>query len=146
MMTTDYATTRDGRRIEVETLPSRVTSRRRRADRHIGCPVEWLKRVLPLVQSKEQLAIAIWLHRRHVICRSDLFTVPNEVLREDLGLSRYVKYKALRHLEQARVIAVTRNGNQALGVRLVSVAKLVDFERRRVSYGDFMGITVLSCG
>src|SRR5262249_22072284 len=107
------------RRIEVETLPRRVTSRRPRADRHIGCPVEWLKRVLPLVRSKEQLAIAIWLHRRRVICRNDLFTVPNEALGEDLGLSRYVKYKALRHLEQAKVIAVTRNGNHALGIKLL---------------------------
>jgi hypothetical protein len=33
------------------------------------------------------------------------------------------------------------------GVRpsLVSVAKLVDFERGHVSYADFIGITVLSC-
>jgi hypothetical protein len=29
--------------------------------------------------------------------------------------------------------------------RLVSVAKLVDFERGHVSYADFIGITVLSC-
>jgi hypothetical protein len=110
---------RDGRRVEVETPPSRVTPTRRRADRHIGCPVEWLKRVLPLVQSKEQLAIAIWLHRRRVISRCDLFTVPNEALWQDLGLSRYVKYKALRHLERARVIAITRDGNHALGVKLL---------------------------
>jgi hypothetical protein len=58
MMDTDYATTRDGRRIEVETLPSRVTPKQR-ADAYIGCPVEWLKRVLPLVKTKEQLAFAI---------------------------------------------------------------------------------------
>ena len=31
---------------------------------HIGCPLEWLKCVIPVVQSKEQLAVAIWLHRR----------------------------------------------------------------------------------
>jgi hypothetical protein len=119
MMTAEYATTSDGRRIEVETLPSRGTPRRPRAERHIGCPVEWLKRVLPLVQSKEQLAIAIWLHRRRVICRSDLFTVPNEALWEDLGLSRYVKYKALRNLEKAGVLTITRNGNHPLGVKLL---------------------------
>jgi hypothetical protein len=31
-------------------------------------------------------------------------------------------------------------------IRLVSVAKLVDFERGQVSYADFIGITVLSRG
>jgi hypothetical protein len=117
-MTTEYVI-RDGQRIEVETLPCRVTPRRRRAGRHIGCSVEWLKRVLPLVRSKEQLAIAIWLHRRRVICRGDVFTVPNEALWEELGLSRYVKYKALRHLEKTRVIAITRDGNHAPGVKLL---------------------------
>jgi hypothetical protein len=86
-METEYVTTRDGRRIEVETLPSHATPKRRRADQHIGCPLEWLKRVLPLVNTKEQLAVAIWLHRRRVVCHNELFTVPNKGLQEDLGLA-----------------------------------------------------------
>jgi len=118
-MAKEYEITHDGRRIEVETLPSRVTPRRQRADRYIGCPVEWLKRVLPLVKTKEQLAVAIWLYRRRVVCRDGVFTIPNESLQKDLGLSRYVKYKALRHLERARVIALIRNGKHALGVKLL---------------------------
>jgi hypothetical protein len=117
-MATEYVI-RDGQRIEVATLPSRVAPRRRRANSHIGCPLDWLRRVLPLVQSKEQLAIAIWLHRRRAVCRSNLFTVSNDILEEDLGLSRYVKYKALRHLEKAKVIALTRNGKRALHVQLL---------------------------
>ena len=77
-MATEYVI-RDGRRIEVETLESRVApKRRKRAEHYIGCPVEWLKRVLPLVKTKEQLAVAIWLHRRRAVCRNELFTVPNE--------------------------------------------------------------------
>jgi hypothetical protein len=119
MMATEYATTRDGRRIEVETLPSRVTPRRQRADGYIGCPVEWLKRVLPLVKTKEQLAVAIWLHRRRAICRNELFTVPNKTLQEDLGLSRRVKYGALSHLEKAGVIALIRDGKHTLKIRLL---------------------------
>ncbi len=83
-MATEYVI-RDGRRIEVETLPSRVAPKRRRADHHIGCPVEWLKRVLPLVNTKEQLAVAIWLHRRRAVCRNELFTVPNEGFRKTLA-------------------------------------------------------------
>ena len=37
-------------------------------------------------------------------------------------------------------------GKRADRIRLVSVAKLVDFERGQVSYADFIGITVLPCG
>ena len=119
MMATEYVTTSDGRRIEVETLPSRLTARRQRADRYIGCPVEWLKRVLPLVETKKQLAIAIWLHRRRAVCRNELFTVPNQELHKDLGLSRKVKYAALRHFEKMRVITVIRDSKRALQVRFL---------------------------
>ena len=110
---------RNGRRIAVETLPSRATPKRRRADPHVGCPLEWLKRVLPLVSTKEQLAVAIWLHRRRAICRNELFTVPNKALEVDLGLSRKVKYGALEHLEAARAIALIRDDKHTLKVRLL---------------------------
>ena len=57
MMATEYVT-HDGRKIEVETLESRaVPKRRKREEHHIGCPVGWLKRVLPLVNTKEQLPL-----------------------------------------------------------------------------------------
>jgi hypothetical protein len=116
-MAAEYATTRDGRRIEVETLPSRA--KRRRADQHIGCPLEWLKRVLPLMKTKEQLTVAIWLHRRRVICHNELFTVPNKSLYEDLGLSRWVKYGALETLEEAGAITLIRDNKQALQVHIL---------------------------
>jgi hypothetical protein len=85
----------------------------------IGCPVVWLKRVLPLVHSKEQLAVAVWLHRRRAVCRSEVFSVPNRELHEELGLSRWTKYRALDGLEEAGVIAVIRNGQRAMLVRLL---------------------------
>ena len=110
---------REGRRIEVETLKNHVASRRRRADQHIGCPVGWLKRVLPLVKTKEQLAVALWLHRRRAVCRKELFTVPNKGLQEDLGLSRKVKYGALQRLEEAGAIALIRDEKRTLQVRLL---------------------------
>jgi hypothetical protein len=111
---------RNGRRIEVETLPNRVAPKRRQqTGRFIGCPLEWLRRVLPLVKSEKELAIAIWLHRRRAICRKKVFTVPNESLREDLGLGRYTKYRALRRLEKGGAITLVRNGKRALQVRLL---------------------------
>jgi hypothetical protein len=110
---------RDGRRIEVETLESRAVPKRRRTDQHIGCPIGWLRRVLPLVNTKEQLAVALWLQRRRAVCRNELFTVPNTALREDLGLSRKVKYRALLQLEKAGVIALAREGKRSLQARLL---------------------------
>jgi hypothetical protein len=111
---------RKGRRIEVETFPSRAAPKRRqRADQFVGCPLEWLKRVLPIVKSKEQLAVAIWLHRRRAVCRNELFTVPNESLREDLDLDRFVKYRTLRRLNEASAITLTCTGKRALKVRIL---------------------------
>jgi hypothetical protein len=115
---TDYVL-REGRRIEVEVLETNVAPRRRRADQHIGCPVAWLKRVLPLLQTKDQLAVALWLHRRRAICGSELFTVPNEKLQAELGLSRKVKYRALRHLEKAGIVTLVHNGKHAIQVKIL---------------------------
>ena len=111
---------RHGRRIEVETLPSRAApKRRRREDRHIGCPLEWLRRVLPLVNTKEQLVVAIWLQRRRAVCKREWFDVPNDTLHEELGLSRFVKYSTLQHLEEAEIIAVRRSNKRALQVKIL---------------------------
>jgi hypothetical protein len=110
---------RDGRRIEVEVLEPDIAPRRRRTDYHIGCPLEWLKRVLPLLKTKDQLAVALWLHRRRVVCGSELFTVPNEKLKEELGLSRKVKYGALYRLEKAGVVTTIHNGKSAIQVKIL---------------------------
>lgn len=93
--------------------------RRQRTDHYIGCPVAWLKRVLPLVKSKEQLAIAIYLHRRHAVCGSKVFTVPNRELYEELGLSRFAKYRTLRYLERVGVIAIFEHGRTTMRVSLL---------------------------
>jgi DNA-binding transcriptional ArsR family regulator len=90
------------------------------ASRHIGCPLAWFKRVLPLVGSADQLAIMMWLHRRRRVCGGkEWFTVPAKALEEDLGLSRYTRYRALQHLEQAGGIAISRDGNKAMRVKLL---------------------------
>jgi hypothetical protein len=93
--------------------------RRQRTDHYIGCPVAWLKRVLPLVKSKEQLAIAIYLHRRHAVCGSKVFTVPNRELYEELGLSRFAKYRALRYLEKIGAITIFQDGKTVMRVSLL---------------------------
>jgi hypothetical protein len=110
---------RNGRKIEVETAPTRGTVKKRRADGHIGCPVAWLKRVLPLVKANEHVAIAIWLHRRRAICKSNWFSVPNDALLRELGIGRRAKYKALGRLEAAGAIAIKREGGKRLQVQML---------------------------
>jgi len=64
---------RDGRRIKVETIERPAGSKRRRANPHIGCPLEWAKRIRPLMKTKDQVFVALWLHRRRAVCRKELF-------------------------------------------------------------------------
>jgi hypothetical protein len=88
--------------------------------RLIGCPVAWLKRVIPLAGSPAQLAILIWLHRRRVVCGGKKwFTVPAKNLEEDLGLSRFTRYRAFQHLEEAGGITVSYDGTKAMRVKLL---------------------------
>ena len=107
---------RHGRRIEVETLDT--DPKPRRTGQHIGCPVAWLKRLYPLVRSKQQVVIALWLYRRSIVCGSGWFTTPNAELERDLGLSRFTKYRALDELEKAGVVELTRQSPRRVLVRL----------------------------
>jgi hypothetical protein len=120
-MTIEYEI-RNGRRIAVEVIePKSTPKHRRQQGLHIGCPLSWLRRVLPLIATKEQLAVAIWLHRRRVICGGEPFSVPNKALTEELGIGRLVKYRVLQRLERAGAIVVMRNGKQAPLVRIPRV-------------------------
>ena len=86
----------------------------------IGCPLAFIRRVLSLVGSAEQLVITIWLHRRRVVCGGkEWFTVPAQKLEEELGLSRFARYRAFKHLEQAGGIAIRYNGQKAMQVKLL---------------------------
>jgi hypothetical protein len=72
-------------------------------ERHIGCPVWFLRRVVEAVGG-EQLAVGLYLYRLRHIHRSKTVKVPNGWLEEQLGISRHVKYRALRALEAAGIV------------------------------------------
>jgi hypothetical protein len=83
-------------------------------ERLIGCPVWWLQRVLPVVGSKNQLAVALYLWRRRVICGNHrTFDVPNGELKS-WGISRKTKYQTLDRLAAAGLIRINRKGKEAL--------------------------------
>jgi hypothetical protein len=112
-----------GKRIEVETLNAGAKPKIKPEDRLIGCPVSWLRRVLPVVKSPKQLAVAIWLWRRRVICKNSYtFSVPNDELKR-LKVSRQIKYRTLARLEAAGVIAIERKEKEALVVTILPVSK-----------------------
>jgi DNA-binding MarR family transcriptional regulator len=92
-----------------------------RAESFIGCPLSWLNRVWPLVQSEGQLVTALWLYRRHSLSKEETFRVPAGTLLEELGVGRYTLYRTLRNLEQEGIIAIHRSGRQGLRVHLLVV-------------------------
>ena len=72
--------------------------------------------MLPVVGSKNQLVVAIYLWRRQIVCGDrKTFDVPNGELKS-LGISRETKYQTLVLLEAAGVIRIKRSGKKALTV------------------------------
>jgi hypothetical protein len=94
------------------------------AGRHIGCPVWWLKAVLPVVYGKNELAVALFLYRLRVIHNNRTVPVTNVRLLAELGIDRRVKYRTIKRLEGAGLITVQRRGKNALKIT---------FPRRRQS-------------
>jgi hypothetical protein len=85
---------------------------------HIGCPLEWLKRVVPRIKNKNQLIVMLVLYRRTILDRSKTVSLPNGEL-DELGVSRYAKYRALGSLKRVRLIkTVCENGKAVMATLL----------------------------
>ena len=95
------------------------SKRRRRSKTFIGCPLWWLQSVLPLAQSAEQLAVALYIYRLRVVRRSKTVSISNRGLKEDLGVGRFGKYKLIARLEAAGLLRVERQNKHALKVTLL---------------------------
>jgi hypothetical protein len=87
--------------------PRRRSAGKSPEDRLIGCPVWWLQLVLPVVATKEQLVVAIYLWRRRIVCAREPFDVPNGELRA-WGVSRRSKYPTLGRMAAAGLIKVAQ--------------------------------------
>jgi len=73
----------------------------------------WLARVLPVVRSVDQLAVALLLYRECLLRRASTVALPNGGLR-NLGISRQTKYRALEELREAGAIAIEEADNRRL--------------------------------
>jgi len=106
---------RHGKRIEVVTLnlDGIAPPRRKRThtsenpeDRLIGCPVWWLQRIRPALETIDQLIVGLYVWRRWVVCgKRKTFTVPNGELKA-WGISRHVKYRAIKRLAAAALLKI----------------------------------------
>ena len=94
------------------------TPKAKRHSRHIGCPVPWFVWVLPLVKSKDQLAMALYLYRRCCNWHSDTVTVPNDEVDELLDISRWGKHRQLVALERAGILRIQDTGRRMTKVQL----------------------------
>ena len=79
--------------------------------------LEWLARALPIVQSADQLAVALVLYRRCVRKRRRTVSFPNGEL-TGLGISRFTKYRALAELQEAGAVSIETEGRHSLRVTL----------------------------
>src|SRR5262245_32857707 len=75
----------------------------------------YLARVLPVVRTPAQLAVAMLLYRKAVQLRRRTFQVSNEELK-DFGISRYAKYRALARLTAAGAITIRTQNRQSIEV------------------------------
>jgi hypothetical protein len=89
---------------------------RRRASRHIGCPLEWFAWVYPVVSGKNGLAVALYLYRLRSIQHSRTVKLSNMRLLTELGINRFAKYRVLKQLAAAGIITVKRRPHRSLEI------------------------------
>jgi hypothetical protein len=101
-------------------------------DGFVGCPVWWLQHVMSVVNTKEQLVVAIYLWRRRVVCGNHkTFDVPNGELKI-WGISRHIKYRTLDMLAAAGVIKINQaRKSKWKGKSATSITILADKPRSK---------------
>src|SRR6266487_4759429 len=65
---------------------------------YVTAPLAWLRKVLPVVRSADQLVVLLLLYRRCLMRRSRTVTLPNGDLAA-LGISRQTKYRLFGRLQ-----------------------------------------------
>ena len=95
---------RHGRRIEVETLETGATARRRRVAPFVKMPLTWAARA-SIATNCPKAMVWVWLLHQAWKTKSATVRVPNGALAK-YGISRWVKRRTLRQLEGAGLITI----------------------------------------
>ena len=90
---------------------------RRRRDPFVNVPLWWGAAAAEAIRAPGVLVCLELLHRAWKV-RSTTFSIPNGWLEKN-GVSRKVKYRILRDLEAAKLIAIERRVGKSLRVTLV---------------------------
>jgi hypothetical protein len=98
-----------------ENEPAEAAQPRARSREHIGCPLVWLKRVVPVAKSKGDILVWLWLWRLRSVRRSRTIKVSNSGL-AGLGITRYTKYRSLKRFAKAGLIDIARRDGNAIVV------------------------------
>jgi hypothetical protein len=121
MSTLTRFVTRQGKRIEVETLPPDVPpskARRREANLFIKMPLKWAATATTAIGSR-QCFVLIWLLHLAWKTKAMTFKLSNAPL-ASYGVSRETKRRALVKLETAGLIKVERLHGRATIVTLLN--------------------------
>jgi hypothetical protein len=107
---------------EVATATSRRAKARKalKAERHIGCPRSWLKRVYTTTHGRSDVIVALHLYHWRVVRKSKTVTVTNAELAE-YGINRLEKSRSLGRLEKAGLVKVDRRDKRAPRVTLLAL-------------------------
>jgi hypothetical protein len=104
------------RRVSAE-APPRVGRARKASDRFVEVPLWWAEQAARATSTPKAF-VWIWLLHMAWRAKNSTFTISNEQLRA-FGVHRNTKYQALRELERAGLIQVSREGKKAPLVTLL---------------------------
>ena len=108
---------RNGRRIEVETVATDVSSNVRHRAPFVVLPLWWAAEASAATNCQKAMG---WVWLVHQMCKTKntTVTIPNRALAK-FGVSRRVKSLALRQLEEAGLISVERRPRKTPVVTLL---------------------------
>jgi hypothetical protein len=122
MSTLTHFVTRHGKRIEVETLPSKAKpskARQREADLFVKVPLKWANAATRAIRSRQSFVL-IWILHLAWRAKSPTFALSNTALVR-YGVGRETKRRALAKLQAAGLIAVQRLPGRATIVTLLNL-------------------------
>jgi hypothetical protein len=106
--------TSHGKRIEVETLPSKEPARiRKRSDQFVMVPMRWYEKLAkPPPRSRITILAALYLLHLDWTHHHKPFALPNGALKYD-GIDRHAKHRALADLEKRELITIRRRDRRS---------------------------------
>lgn len=108
--------------VEVETAASRRLTARR-MEHYLRGPIRMKEIQAAAKLPGPCLAVLLAVHHRHAITKQSAVTLPSGLL-SDFGIDKNAKMRALRRLELANLIRVTRTAGKSALIELVPMRRI----------------------